>query len=281
MGRSRPGGPGLDDPRIGRWFARQDPEEIPVGQSPLEVHTGPSRPRRLRREEAKIQIRQTCVPVIALGAGYVAAGAASHLGPAGPRALVCLCLITMLSMTVSAFSGTRPRELIPILVAATVLSLGVIHGWRRWFDPAAAVGPVPPSLEPVALAALGAVNVAAGIIVVVAFAPGRRMFRWRWVVFGATGVVLLAVCGLASRWADAANSPQMLLRRAIMLEQSSDRNDWVRHLKEAMSSVACLACGGSSRTTSQARAGGSPRPPRPPSPPASASPPWRRSSPPR
>ncbi len=51
--------------------------------------------------------------------------------------------------------------------------------------------------------------------------------------------------------------------------------------KEAMSSVACLACGGSSRTTSQATAGGSPRPPMPPSPPASASPPWRRSSPPR
>lgn len=54
-----------------------------------------------------------------------------------------------------------------------------------------------------------------------------------------------------------------------------------RHLKEAMSSVVCLACGGSSRTTSQATAGGSPRPPMPPSPPASASPPWRRPSPPR
>src|SRR5437764_14157541 len=46
--------------------------------------------------------------------------------------------------------------------------------------------------------------------------------------------------------------------------------EFLRHRKEAMSSVACLACGGSSRTTSQATAGGSPRPPTPSSPRASA-----------
>ncbi|QDV32861.1 efflux RND transporter permease subunit [Tautonia plasticadhaerens] len=46
--------------------------------------------------------------------------------------------------------------------------------------------------------------------------------------------------------------------------------DRIRHQKEATSSVACLAYEGSSRTTSQATAGGSPRPPTPPSPRASA-----------
>ncbi len=132
----------------------------------------------------------------------------------------------MLSMTVSALSRTRPRKTISTLVAATVLSMGVLHGWRRWFDPTAAVGPVPPPLEPVALAALGAVNIVAGTVIAVAFSPGRRAFRWRWVVFGATGAVLLAVCALGFSWAGAANPCQMLLRRVVTLEQSSERNDW-------------------------------------------------------
>jgi hypothetical protein len=171
-----------------------------------------------------MQIHQACFPVVALAAGYVAAGAVSHLGPDEPRALVSLCLISMLSMIVSAFS--RTRQMIPTLVAATMLSLGVIEGWRRLFDPAAAVGPVPPSMEPVALAALGAVNIMAGTIAPVVFAPGHRAFRWRWIVLGATGAVLLAVCVLASRWAEAANSRQMLLRRVVELEYSADRNDW-------------------------------------------------------
>jgi hypothetical protein len=173
-----------------------------------------------------MRFQQTGFPVAALGAGYVAAGAVSNLVPAAPRALVSLCLITMLSMIVSAFSKTRPRKMIPTLVAATALSMCVIYGWRRLFDPVAAVGLILPSLEPVALAALGAVNIAAGTIVAVVFSAGRPVFRLRWILFGATGAVLVAFCVLASRWAEEANSRQGLLRRVVMLEQASDRNDW-------------------------------------------------------
>ncbi len=90
----------------------------------------------------------------------------------------------------------------------------------------AAVGPVPPSLEPVAFAVLGVMNIVAATIVAVVFSAGRRVFRFRWIVFGATGTVLLAFCVMASRWAEEANSRQVLLRRVVMLEQSSDRNDW-------------------------------------------------------
>ena len=103
------------------------------------------------------------------------------------RALVSLCLITMLSMIVSAFSRTRPRKMITAVVAATVLSLCVIYGWRRLFDPMAAVGPVPPSLEPVAFAVLGVINIVAATVIALVFSARRRVFRLRWVVFGATG----------------------------------------------------------------------------------------------
>ena len=112
------------------------------------------------------------------------------------------------------------------MVAATVLSMFAIYIWRRLFDPMAAVGRVPSSLEPVALVVLGAINIAAATIVAVAFSAGRRMFRFRWIVFGATGTVLFAFCVMVSKRAEEANSPQTLLRRVVMLEQSSDQNDW-------------------------------------------------------
>jgi hypothetical protein len=176
--------------------------------------------------EETMQSRQTGFLVVALSAAYLAAGAVSTLIAPASRALVLLCLVTMLSMIASACSRTQPRTLITAIVAATVLSLFVIFCWRRMFDPTAAVGPVPPSLEPVALATLGAVNVLAGAIVAVAFSAGRRVFRFRWLVFGATGTVLLATCVIASRWAQEAYAPRELLRRIVMLEQSSDRNDW-------------------------------------------------------
>ena len=176
--------------------------------------------------EETMQPRQICFLVAALGAAYVAAGAVSNLIPAESRALVSLCLITMLSMIASAFSKTQPRKMITAMVAATVLSMFVIYGWRRLFDPMAAVGPVPPSLEPVALVVLGVINIVAATIVALVFSAGRRVFRFRWIVFGATGTVLFAFCVMASRWAEEANSPQALLRRVVMLEQSSDRNGW-------------------------------------------------------
>jgi hypothetical protein len=132
----------------------------------------------------------------------------------------------MLSMVVSAFSKTRPRKRIPTLVSATVLSMCVIFGWRRLFDPAAVVGLVPPSLEWIALSALGAVNIVAGTIVAVVFAAGRGVFRLRWVAFGATAAALWAFCALASRWADESNSRQALLRKVVTLERSPDRQDW-------------------------------------------------------
>lgn len=171
-----------------------------------------------------MQLRQNCFLVAALCAAYVAAGAASNLMPADSRALVSLCLITMLSMIASAFSKTQPRKMITAMVAATVLSMFVIYCWRRLFDRTAAVGQVPPSLEPLALVVLGVINIAAATMIALAFSNGRRVFRFRWIVFGATGTVLFAFCVMVSRRAEEANSTQALLRRVVMLEQSSDRN---------------------------------------------------------
>jgi hypothetical protein len=176
--------------------------------------------------EETMQSRKTGFLVVALSAAYLVAGAVSNLIRPASRALVSLCLVTMLSMIAPACSRTKPRTLITAMVAATVLSLFLISCWRRLFDPTAAVGPVPPSLEPVALAALGAVNVVAGTIVAVVFSAGRRVFRFRWLVFGATGTVFFAICVIASRWAEEAYSPRALLRRVVLLKQSSDRNGW-------------------------------------------------------
>ena len=141
-----------------------------------------------------MQLRQICFLVAALGAAYVAAGAVSNLIPAESRALVSLCLITMLSMIASAFSRTQPRKMIMAMVAATVLAMFVIYCWRRLFDPMAAIGPVPPSLEPVALVVLGVMNIVAATIIALVFSAGRRVFRFRWIVFGVTGTVLFAFC---------------------------------------------------------------------------------------
>ncbi len=173
-----------------------------------------------------MQSRRICFLVAALSAAYVAAGAVTNLIPAQSRALCSLCLITMLSMTISALSKMQPRKMITAMVAATVLSMFVIYGWRRLFDPMAVVGPVPPSLEPLAFVVLGVINVAAATVLALVFSATRRVLRFRWIVFGATGTVLFAFCVMASRWAEEANSRQVLLRRVVKLEQSSDRNDW-------------------------------------------------------
>ncbi len=173
-----------------------------------------------------MQLRQIWFLVAALSAAYVAAGAVTNLMPALSRALVSLCLITMLSMIALAFSKMQPRNMITAMAAATVLSMFVIYCWRRLFDPMAAVGPVPPSLEPVALVVLGVINIVAATIIALVFAASCRVYRFRWIVFGATGTVLFAFCVMVSMWAEEANSRQVFLRRVVMLEQSSDRNDW-------------------------------------------------------
>jgi hypothetical protein len=173
-----------------------------------------------------MQPRRIGVLVAALGAAYVAAGAVMNLIPAESRAPALLCLITMLSMLASALSGMPPRRMITATVAATVLSTFVIYCWRRLFDPMAAVGPVPPSLEPLALAVLGVINIVAASLIALVFAASRRVSRFRWIVFAATGTVLFALCVMASLWAGATNSRQAFLRRVVMLEQSSDHNDW-------------------------------------------------------
>ena len=173
-----------------------------------------------------MQPRRICFLVAALSAAYVAAAAVTNLIPDESRALFSLCLITMLSMITAAFSKMQPRQMITAMVAATVLSMFVIYCWRRLFDPMAAVGPVPPSLEPLALVVLGVINIVAATITALVFSARRRVFRFRWIVFGATGTVLLALCVMAFRWAEEANSRQVILRRVVMLEQSSDRNDW-------------------------------------------------------
>jgi len=176
--------------------------------------------------EERMQSRRICLLVAALSAAYVAAGAVTNLIPDESRALFSLCLITMLSMITSAFCRMQPRKMIPAMIAATVLSMFVIYFWRRLVDPMAAVGPVPPSLEPLALVVLGVINIVAATAVALVFSAGRRVFRFRWIVFGATGTVLFALCVVAFRWAEEVNSRQVLLRRVVMLEQSSDRNNW-------------------------------------------------------
>jgi hypothetical protein len=82
-----------------------------------------------------MQWRRSYFLVAALCAAYVAAGAVADLTPLDSRALVALCLITMLSMIASAFSKMQPRRMITAIVAATVFSMFVIFGWRRLFDP--------------------------------------------------------------------------------------------------------------------------------------------------
>lgn len=171
-------------------------------------------------------LRQVGFPVAAFSTAYVAAGAVSNLFPAGSRALVSLCLITMLSMVASAYFKTQPRRMIPAVVAATALATFAIGCWRRWFDPMAAVGPVPPSLEAVALVGLGVINIAAAAIVAAVFSAGGRVFRFRWVVFGVTVTVLVAFCVSVARRVEGVDSRQALLRRVVMLERSSDRIGW-------------------------------------------------------
>src|SRR5262249_7376464 len=151
-----------------------------------------------------------CAFVAALSAGYLAAGAISNLGLAEPRPLVLLGLMTALSMIVSARS--RMRMMIPSLVAATILAMATVYSWRHWVDPSAAIGPAPPPLEFAALAAIGALNIVAGVVVAVVFSARSSVFRWRWLVFAASGAALFAFCVLASRWAEDGNSAYGLLQ---------------------------------------------------------------------
>lgn len=171
-------------------------------------------------------LRQVGFSVAALSTAYVAAGAVSNLFPAGSRALASLCLITMLSMIASAYFKTQPRRMTPAVVAATALAMFAIGCWRRWFDPMAVVGPVPPSLEAVVLVVLGVINIAAAAIVAAVFSSGGPVFRFRWAVFGVTVTVLVAFCISVARRVEGVNSRQALLRRVVMLEQSSDRIGW-------------------------------------------------------
>ena len=85
----------------------------------------------------------------------------------------------------------------------------------------------------------GSLDSAAGIVAV-AFSAAHRMSRFRWAVFGATAAVLLAFCVTASRWAEEASSPQALLRRVVMLEQSSNRNGWGE--RQELSTALAIFC---------------------------------------
>src|SRR5262249_4188366 len=51
--------------------------------------------------------------------------------------------------------------------------------------------------------------------------------------------VVFAFCLIAFRWARQAYSPRALLRRVVLLEQSSDRNDWGAH-QELSTALAIL-----------------------------------------
>jgi hypothetical protein len=161
--------------------------------------------------------------VVGLIAAYVAAFAVTNLLPNESRAVFSLCLITTLSMIASVFSKSQPGKMIAAVVAATVLSMFAIYWWRRRFDPMAAVGTVPQSLEAIALAALGLINIVAATIIALLFSSSRGVFRLRWIVFGATATALLAFCLMATKWAEVAISPQAFLLEAVVLEQYSDR----------------------------------------------------------
>jgi hypothetical protein len=132
----------------------------------------------------------------------------------------------MLSMIIVVLSTVPPRAMISAVAAATVLSTFIIYWWRRLFDPTAALGPVPPFLELIAFVALSAINIVAAAAIALAFSKSSPVFRFRWIVFGATVTVLLSLCTFAFRSADEANSPQALLGRVVILEQSADRNGW-------------------------------------------------------
>ncbi len=173
-----------------------------------------------------MQPRQVGLLIVAMSASYVAAGVVTNLTPHEWRPLYSLCLITMLSMLAAAFSKMSPRRLIRIIAAATVLSMFVIYSWRRLLDPTAVFGPVPTSLEPLALVVLGVINIVAAGITALIFSASRRLFRFRWLVFGVAGTALAALCVLPSARAWRGISRQAFLHRVVMLEQSSDRNDW-------------------------------------------------------
>ena len=155
-----------------------------------------------------MQPRRICFLVAALSAAYVAAGAVTNLIPDEFASLFSLCLITMLSMIASAFSKMQPRKTITAMVRQLCCLCSYSTVAHRLFNPMAAIGPVPPSLEPLALVVLGVINIVAATMIALVFSASRRVFRFRWIVFGVTGTVLFALCVMASRWAEEANSPR-------------------------------------------------------------------------
>lgn len=193
-----------------------------------------------------MQSRRTCLLATALGAAYLAAGAAAGLLPFESRAPASLGLIATISMVASASIRTRPRATIAAVVAATSLATSAIYAWRRLLDPTAAIGPVPPSLEPLALGVLGAMNVATGAVVALAFAAGRPASRFRWLVFGATAALLFGFCATVSMRSRGADSRQALLRRVVMLEQDPDRSGWAER-QELSTALAILGRGREAR----------------------------------
>ena len=111
-----------------------------------------------------MQPRRIGFPVAALSTAYVAAGAVANLSPNESRALFSLCLITMLSMIASAFFKMQPRKMITAIGCGD----GAVDVRDLLLAPAArsdgGVGPVPPSLEPLAFVVLGVINIVAAAI---------------------------------------------------------------------------------------------------------------------
>ncbi|WP_165073738.1 hypothetical protein [Paludisphaera rhizosphaerae] len=184
------------------------------------------------------QSKRITVSTAVLGASLLVAAIASNFAPAGSRAFVALGLMTASSMVGAAFVRAPLLPKIAAIVAATSAAMTAVYGWRR-LDPTAVVGPVPSSLEPAALGALGVVVMTAGGVVAAAFAESSRAYRFRWIAFGATAAGLLAFCSLLVSRAGEANSPRGLMRRIVLLEQAADRNDWAER-QELSTSLAIL-----------------------------------------
>lgn len=163
--------------------------------------------------------------VVALSAAHIAAAAVSNAAPLDLRPLVALCLIAILSMIAATFRMSR-LTMIAGLVVGTILSLTVIFWWRRMLDPMAVLGPIPRSMELVAIGVFGIISIVLATIVTITFSDGSGMFRFRWIVFGATGMALVGFSVALFLWSQKANSPQALLQNIVMLEQVPQRSSW-------------------------------------------------------
>ena len=171
-----------------------------------------------------MQSRRICFLVAALGAAYVAAGAVSNLIPAESRALVSLCLITMLSMIASAFCqdaaaqddygngcGNGAGNVRDLLLAPAVRS-----------DGSSRAGP--PISGTACVSRTRCHKHRGGRHCRFGFFSGKPgvSISVDCVWCDGNGVVRLLRAGRPA--GREANSRQALLRRVVMLEQSSDRN---------------------------------------------------------